>query len=261
MEAISEFSPEVCEKLGYYVYRLVDPRNGKTFYVGKGKNNRVFAHAKMALKDEKNVDYNPKIDDDENLKYKTIKEIKEAGLDVIYIIQKHGLSERDALIIESALIDAYSLNTKLTNQIRGFNSTEPINAITLQRELSAEEYKDTKDNPKYMIIKVKQYWLDQRENRYETTRSSWKLNIEKAKKYPYVLSVTNGIVREVYKVNEWHYIDGSSGRAEFTGVLAEKEVSDIFLNKRIPANYRQRGQAGPCLYCKLDDFNNEEVKD
>lgn len=253
MDTISEFTPEVCEKLGYYIYRLVDPRNGKTFYVGKGKNNRVFAHVKMALKDTKNVDYDPERDYEDNLKYKTIKDINEAGLDVIYIIQKCGLSERDAFLIESVLIEAYSVNIKLTNKIKGFDSEEPRNAITLQRDLCAEEYKDSKDNPKYMIIKVKQYWLDQRENRYETTRSSWKLSIATAAKYPYVLSVTNGIVKEVYKVNEWHYIDDSSGRAEFTGVKAEKEVADIFLNKRIPAKYRKKGQASPCLYCKPDD--------
>ena len=38
------FPPEVIQKLGTYVYRLIDPRNGETFYVGKGKGNRVFAH-------------------------------------------------------------------------------------------------------------------------------------------------------------------------------------------------------------------------
>lgn len=37
------FSNEVKEKLKFYVYRLVDPRNGRTFYVGKGKGDRVFA--------------------------------------------------------------------------------------------------------------------------------------------------------------------------------------------------------------------------
>lgn len=38
------FPPEVVEKLKSYVYRLIDPRNGETFYVGKGKGNRVFSH-------------------------------------------------------------------------------------------------------------------------------------------------------------------------------------------------------------------------
>ena len=39
---INAFPSEVIKELNYYVYRLIDPRNGKTFYVGKG--NRVFTH-------------------------------------------------------------------------------------------------------------------------------------------------------------------------------------------------------------------------
>lgn len=100
------------------------------------------------------------------------------------------------------MIDASSIDRKLTNRIKGFSSTEPRNAITLQRNLSAKEYIDSCDNPKYIIIKVKDYWLNQRKSRYDCTRSAWKLNIEVAKKYQYVLSVTGGIVYEVYKVDE-----------------------------------------------------------
>jgi hypothetical protein len=32
------------ENLKTYVYRLIDPRNGETFHVGKGRGNRVSAH-------------------------------------------------------------------------------------------------------------------------------------------------------------------------------------------------------------------------
>ena len=43
------FSKQVTDQLKYYVYRVIDPRNGETFYVGKGIGNRIFAHVKGAL--------------------------------------------------------------------------------------------------------------------------------------------------------------------------------------------------------------------
>jgi hypothetical protein len=47
---INSFPPEVPEQLQYYAYRLIDPRNDETFYVGKGKENRVFSHASGEIK-------------------------------------------------------------------------------------------------------------------------------------------------------------------------------------------------------------------
>ena len=251
METLNRFSSEVCSELKYYVYRLVDPRNGQTFYVGKGKNNRVFSHAECALTNCIDTVFNDQ-EDEEDLKYKTIREIKESGLDVIYIIQKYGLTQEDAFKIESVLIDAYSIDKKLTNKIRGFNASEPQNAITLQRDLSAIEYADHQSNPKYMIIKVKEYLVSQR-GRYDCTRSAWKIKISEARKYPYVLSVTDGIVKAVYKVSEWHNCPTRNGRIEFTGVEAEQEIKDLFLYKKIPAKYRKQGLASPVLYGKLDE--------
>ena len=40
-----EFRQKVKEALGYYVYALVDPRDWKIFYIGKGKGNRIFHSA------------------------------------------------------------------------------------------------------------------------------------------------------------------------------------------------------------------------
>ena len=44
-----EFNQNVKEAIAYYVYALVDPRDQKIFYIGKGKDNRVFQHAEAAL--------------------------------------------------------------------------------------------------------------------------------------------------------------------------------------------------------------------
>ena len=93
-----------------------------------------------------------------------------------------------------------------------------------------------------MIIKVKDFWLNQCKDRYECTRSAWRVNRKNARKYPYVLSVTRGIVREVYKVDEWYESD-REGRSEFEGHIAEDEVRSIFINKRILEEYRKKGMA------------------
>jgi hypothetical protein len=41
MSGTDLFSQSVVEAIRFYVYRLIDPRNGETFHVGKGKGNRV----------------------------------------------------------------------------------------------------------------------------------------------------------------------------------------------------------------------------
>ena len=40
------FPGEVARRHNTYVYRLIDPRDGETFYVGKGQGNRVFSHVR-----------------------------------------------------------------------------------------------------------------------------------------------------------------------------------------------------------------------
>ena len=61
------FPSEIFDQLGYYVYRLIDPRSGQTFYVGKGRGNRVFAHAKglpdIEYRDENDDDFSLKMDE------------------------------------------------------------------------------------------------------------------------------------------------------------------------------------------------------
>lgn len=38
---LDRLPPGVTEKLGYYVYLYIDPRDGHPFYAGKGKGHRV----------------------------------------------------------------------------------------------------------------------------------------------------------------------------------------------------------------------------
>ena len=242
------FTKEVIDQLQYYVYRLIDPRNGQTFYVGKGKGNRVFAHVNDALKSYEGESYEDSEEDEVSSKILQIRDIKNAGLEVIHVIQRYGLTEKEAFEVEAALIDAYG---ELTNLQGGHASERGVNnAEVLQRELSFEEYEEP--GFKYIIIKINNKVLEERDNDiYETARSAWKVNLSKAKKYKYCFAVMNGVVKNVYIIEGWlpdHR--ARTGRYEFYGKEAPEEIRKQFVNKRIPDVYSKKGMASPVLYSK-----------
>ena len=168
------FTKEVQKQLKYYVYRLIDPRNGETFYVGKGKGNRVFDHVTDALK-------NLEDDEDEvSAKIQQIRDIRKSGLSVIHIIQRYGMTEEAALEVEAALIDCYQ---GLTNIQSGHSSDRGVNnAEVLQRDLSCSEF-DEDINIKYCIIKIKDYSINESGSIYEAVRKHWKVDLSRVKKF------------------------------------------------------------------------------
>lgn len=99
------FSQAVREQLGYYVYVLKDPRINAIFYVGKGKNNRVFQHVHGAINDAT-----------ESEKLNLIRDIHATGFEVEHYILRHGLDEKMALEIESACIDLLDLDAMVNEE-------------------------------------------------------------------------------------------------------------------------------------------------
>ncbi len=89
LEPTAGFSAYVQERLGYYVYLLSDPQDKRIFYVGKGKGNRIFAHAKDALDDEHESD-----------KLERIREIRNSGHQVGHELLRFGLTEKTAFDME-----------------------------------------------------------------------------------------------------------------------------------------------------------------
>jgi len=172
-----KFDSSIFDKLNHYVYRLVDPRNGQTFYVGEGYGNRVFAHVKwveeqntkgfyetLGTEEEKAVLKDKDIKNIDNVdkyaKLEKIKDIQADGLQVIHIIQRYGMDKKTAHEVESALIDLYGLES-LTNQIKGHDAERGMKYTQkLKYILEAKEYEDLDEFKPYMIIKVRQSTID-----------------------------------------------------------------------------------------------------
>lgn len=241
MNQYKTFTNEVQRKLAYYVYRLVDPRTGLTFYVGKGKGNRVFDHAAGVLK------FNPSNEDGEDelsAKMKQIADIHAANLEVITIIHRHGMDEKTAFEVEGALIDAYP---GLTNIQNGHGNAEfgCVSATQVQQMYEAEEA--VIPPGKYMIIKIKEQTIDEQGSLYEAVRKHWHINYQQAKGRM-VLACVSGMIRGVFSVDEWLQSEECKGRMYFIGSMASSDISERFVGKRLPKKFVKKGAASPVRY-------------
>lgn len=206
---MNSFSESVKEALNYYVYALIDPRDNKIFYIGKGKGNRVFSHISAAISSE-----------EENLRLNVIRNILNEGLEVKHFIIRHNLSEQEAYLLESTLIDFLTFpqfNTEciLTNIAAGHHQwDEGIKTIedicTLYDCASINAFEDygillVSLNKSFNQAKAKGVY--RRFNIFDATRRYWKISKSRAHSIKYVLGVYKGIVRSVIKVNSYHWVE------------------------------------------------------
>ncbi|EAV41054.1 hypothetical protein SIAM614_30031 [Stappia aggregata IAM 12614] len=230
------FTEEVCEKLGNYVYRLIDPRNGETFYVGKGRNNRVFDHAagRPGMSSESNETLGAKLD--------RIRAIQNAGLDVIHVIHRHEIPNDAVFEVEAALIDAYP---GLTNVQGGHASSDrgPMNHLEL---ITKYDLPELPVDPEHSLILININKLENRSNRkaiYNLVRYCWRISRQRAEAAEYVLAVVRGVVVGAFRPERWMpatpenfpdipYADGSEAhRVGFVGTEAPTEVWELYVGQ------------------------------
>lgn len=237
----------------YYVYALVDPRNQRIFYIGKGTGNRVFNHVNEALDNTEK----------ETAKLDSIRDIKKSGKEILQYIIRNSLSEEEAFFLESVLIDTlsfkkFNLDTDLSNIILGHHNEEQrllinqfkstiLTTTELNAFYSTEPIKTFRH--KIMAININKTYKNDKlteyhPNIYEAVRKSWKINLKKAEQADFVFAEYKGIVRAIFKPKEWYSKDGN--RYMFDGdKVDDKEILDLYLNKTIE---RKRGNMNPVRY-------------
>lgn len=257
---MNKFSDKSIEELGYYVYSLTDPRDGKIFYIGKGCGNRVFQHCEAAIQE-----------DEESLKLNLIRDIIASGEKVEHYILRHKLSEKEAFQIESVLIDFLTypkFNTErvLTNIVSGHHQWDE--GIKTVDEISAIydcEKIQVSPGDHLLLVSLNRSFDDakasgvyRRVNMYEKTRQYWQIARSRVNKVDYVLGVYKGIVRSVLRVEgcNWSFYDEEKKvhfkreRCCFHGVLV---TDSPYLNKDV-SDY-PFGSGGPIRYIPTEVSN------
>ena len=199
---ISAFSEKALESLnGFYVYVLVDPRNNKVFYVGKGTGNRVFSHE---IESEKASKF-------EKQKIRKIREIEKDGFFVQRVIVNWGLSENEAFIAEATLINLlnYIPSLQLTNEVSGHHIHESLTVEEFELRYGAIPLRMEDIRHSILVIKINKLYRRGMSSAelYDTVRGLWNASLKsiQSKKVEYVFGVYNGLIVAVYKPDEWHY--------------------------------------------------------
>ena len=184
----------------YYVYGLIDPRNDKLFYIGKGTGDRVFQHVVESGK-------NPT---SEKLKLQTIKNIEDFGREVQHILINWGLTEDEAFASEASLINLMNFlpNNALTNIVAGHHTHACLTVEEIERQYGAKPLNPEDLAHKLLVIKVnKSYNCHMSSHEiYDIVRGVWSANINRAKQADYVLGVYNNLIVGCYKPDFWYKI-------------------------------------------------------
>lgn len=240
---MGKFSPGVAENIDYYVYRLIDPSNDKTFYIGKGKGNRMFAHAEGKPKLEKG-------ETRKTVKLNVIHKIQKAKQEVNYRIHRHGMTEKCALEVEAALIDAYK-----TKQVKGHDSDRGESTVEQLEVRYAKRKMIIDPQHKLLFIKTKWTTVDDHGCVYEAVRRAWKIDRNRANRANFILAIIDGVCAGIFKSSSWIISPGDEKkskreqRSEFRGdTVLSKNITDRYYNKVVPDEIWKPGATNPIRY-------------
>lgn len=252
------FKQSVTEALKCYVYALIDPRDNRIFYIGKGTGNRVYQHAQAAI-----------TEDSQSVKLSTIREIQNLGLTVRHYIIRHNLTEHEAYLVESTIIDlltypAFNKENILTNIVSGHHQWDE--EIKTDEEINIL-YDCPKIEPipgdKLLLVSLNKSYnqskasgVYRRANDYESARKYWAISPDKADKIDYILGIYRGVVRIVIDVKNNYPCevaeDGTVFKKPRFAFVGDVVQDSPYLNKDV-TDY-PFGSRGAVTYIPRDKF-------
>lgn len=226
------------DKLGFYVYALVDPRDNKIFYIGKagGKdglgNSRPNDHlkeAQTAQKLKKDLSKHPKL--------AKIIEINGLGKDVELIIIRRNLKDEESVHdVEAAFIDLFNLGIQgplkggLTNKDSGHRQSSR-GIVTKENlfEVIPVEVSPKIDIPHVWVFNIANA-VRAGKSPLESVIGDWKIDKRKlaqvGDRNEYGVGLVNGIAKIVVKIEGWSESKSFQGKKIFKVQVINGETEE-----------------------------------
>ena len=239
------FDALTAERLKFYVYALIDPRNDRIFYIGKGTQNRVFDHAGAVSKHDELMSTGRKIE--------LIHEIIDAGYSVKHLILRHGLTEDQAFLVEASLIDFANIEGQdLTNEVVGKGSIKfgAMSAQEIMQTYNAPPLEKLHHNAVIININKTYERASGGTDVYNATKEAWVISAARRNSLQLVLSEYRGVIVEVFEIHSWYQCKADVGKPErwgFQGSVASEKTRKLYINKSIQ-HRKKRGAANPIRY-------------
>ena len=236
---------EVAKRIGpFYVYALIDPRDNRVFYIGKGTGQRLLSHGREALL---KADSGPRSE-----KVARIRDIRRSGHEPRIDILRHGIEEAEAFLVEATLIDCME---GLSNAVAGHNTDQGRSTlIELITRYGAQPIDS--EMPPALLIRLGD-WEDQvmeiepgvvragkgykegmtRHDLADSMRAWWRISPSRIRKQGilHAVAVHAGATRGVVYIGEW--TQRKDGRRAFSATpLTEGDIFEKWvgpLGKRV----------------------------
>ena len=186
----------------------------------------------------------------ESLKLSKIRDIHNAGLDIEYYIVRHNLTEQEAFLVESVVIDlltyeAFNTDHFLTNLVSGHHQWNE--GIKTENEINIL-YDCKKIEPipgdRLLLVSLNKTYnqanakgVYKRESDYDSARKYWAISGNKAPNVDYILGIYRGIVRIVIDVKSYTPCDVADDGTKFSKTRYAFEGTVIpnspYLNKDV----------------------------